>query len=155
MPVYKVDIDQSNRLENSGPTYLALVNHIAYTIKIPTKIKSMGRELLEAKHIPKKQIYPFLWAACVFLLLKNHLNRLAKEAGKIVVDDEFDGHQDIIKNALLEYIRNHYGEFPEHRIVIGSIGKNSSAHVKALRAKREKEPVNRVITKKEFWEVLP
>jgi len=91
-----------------------------------------------------------LCAGCLFLLLKNHLHRLAGESGPIIIDNEFDGHQPLIKSALLRHIRRDYAKFPTHKIVIDSIGKKSAAHHYALTAKRGKKKVSKVITQAEI-----
>ena len=82
MPMYKVEIDQSNRVDESGSTFVAFANHFTYAIKIPTKVKKVGREILAAKGTPPKLLNPLLWAACVFLLLRDHLAMIVKEATK-------------------------------------------------------------------------
>jgi hypothetical protein len=149
-----IEVDLSNRLEESGPTFLAFSNSITYAIKIPTRVKKVGLAWLKAQRIADKQIKPLLWAGCVCILLKDHLKRLTRDTGWIIVDNEFDGYQAIIKRDLLAYIRAHFGKFSGHRLIIRSIGKKSPAHERALQAKRGKKPPDRVVTDLELLKVL-
>jgi hypothetical protein len=150
----KVEIDQSNRLDEAGPTFLALANHVVYVIKIPSKVKQLAITLLETKGLSRKQIKPLLWTACLFLLLKNYLNKFVKDPTKIIIDNEYDGYQVAIKRDLLRYIRTQYDEFPAHKIVIKSIGKKSPAHDQAIKAKRKRRSVNKVITERDLLKML-
>ena len=149
-----IHIDLSNRLEESGPTFIAFSNHLTYVIKIPTKVKRWGMSLLQLQRTPQKQIKPLLWTACLFLLLKPHLARIAKETDKIAIDNEFDGYQALIKAALLRHIWQRCDKFPQHKIVITSIGKKSLVHHTVLQAKRGRRRIDKVIRKQEMSEVL-
>ncbi len=91
----------------------------------------------------------------MFLLLKDHLEKLVKEPSQIIIDNEFDGYQILIKRELLRYIRKHYDKFPAHKITIKSIGKKSQAHRKALEAYRKKRnKTDRTVSIKEFEKIM-
>lgn len=145
-----IHIDLSNRLEESGPTFIACCNHISYVIKIPTNVKQFGLTVAQERGLPRKQIRPFLWSISVFLALEYHLDGIVRTATKIILDNEFDGYQIGIKRDLLAFIRSRYDRFPAHKIMIASIGKQSPAHMAAWQAKKGKTRVNRVIT----WEEM-
>ena len=149
-----IHIDLSNRLEESGPTFMAFSNHLVYVIKIPSKVKRSGLDFLQLQRTPAKQIKPLLWTACLFLLLQQHLARIAKAPGKLAIDNEFDGYQALIKAALLRHIWKREESFPDYKVVITSIGKKSPAHRTVWRAKRGRRQADKVITQEELFEVL-
>ncbi|MEM7346713.1 MAG: hypothetical protein AAF485_20915, partial [Chloroflexota bacterium] len=101
----EIHIDLSNRLEESGPTYVACANHTTYVIKVPFQVKQFGLQLLALKRTPKKQRRPLLWAACLYLVLQQHLKKAVKEPCRIFIDNEFDTYQIMIKRDLLAFIR--------------------------------------------------
>jgi hypothetical protein len=146
----KLKVDLSNRLEEAGPTFLAFSNSTAHTIKIPAKVKQAGIAELASRRTPKRQIKPLLWAGCIFLLLKHYLDRLNKEVSQVIIDNEFDGHQVLIKSALLRYIWRYQRHFPEHKIVIRSIGKKSPAHKVAWQARRRKRLLIKLFAPRSF-----
>ena len=59
-----------------------------------------------------------------------------------------------IKAALLRHIWQRYDKFPQHKIVITSIGKKSLVHHTVLQAKRGRRRIDKVIRKQEMSEVL-
>ena len=150
----KIEIDLSNRLEESGPTYIALANHHSYVIKIPPKVIHLDQALLTARRVPRKEIRPRLWAICLFLLLESHLEWLNKQPIKVRIDNEYDGHQGTIKKILLHYIQSRYHAFPAHKIVIASVGKQSPAHDLAIKAKRKKVASHKTITDQELLKLF-
>lgn len=150
----KIEIDLSNRLEESGPTWVALANHHRYVIKIPSPVIQLGWAILKARHVPRKEVKPLLWTAILFLLLESHLERLSKQPVKIVIDNEYDGYQVTIKRELLRYIRLRFDTFPAHKIVIASVGKQSPAHDIAIKAKRKKMTSDKTITDQELLKLF-
>ncbi len=122
-------VDQSNKMERSGDTALALSNAIEYTIRIPAREKRKAFEAMaqRRKGRRKKWINLQLFAAALYYLL------LRLPAGEmVVIDIEYMGHEDNIKNVLLLLLRRNVPAFDADRITFGSIGKKSPAHRKAL-----------------------
>ena len=79
-------VDQSNKIECSGDTALALSNNIEYTIRIPAKEKQKAVEVLaqRRKGRRRKWIYLQLFAVALYYLL---LRLPAGERAVIDVDD--------------------------------------------------------------------
>lgn len=147
----QVEVDQSNRVDESGPTFVALANDSIYAIKVPSAVKEAGRIALRGRGIRPNLIDPFLWAGCAFLLLKPHLKKVAKQTSKITIDNEFEGYENDIKDEILRLIRIHYQHISAQKVVIDYIGKKSPAHKKALAVKRgKKDKADRTVTVKEM-----
>jgi len=153
--MYRVEIDQSGRVEKSGDTIVAFANDISYAIRIPSKTSTAGLQAWEDKGVSSKLAKPLLWASCVYLLLEGHLGDLADKATTIIIDNEFDGHENRIKSTLVEYIKKHYGFFPFRKIRIDSVGKQSPAHKKAstVRAQKHLKP-DRTVTPGEIRRLI-
>ncbi|MFQ5856710.1 MAG: hypothetical protein ACE5LU_13820, partial [Anaerolineae bacterium] len=91
-----------------------------------------------------------VFAACVFLLLQDHLDHLIR----ITIDNEYDGHGADIKALLLRHIWKMEPDFEPWKIEISSIGKGSRAHNRAWSARKQRETINRTITSRELLEVV-
>jgi len=94
--------------------------------------------------------YPTLWAILLYTLLENYLNKIIMSGTKIVIDNEFDGHQRIIKIELLRLIKKKNKTFVENKLVIKSIGKKSPAHFLAWATNKGKRKPDTVITQEKF-----
>ncbi len=147
---YVVEVDQSIKIEDPGDTFLAFSDGISYAIKIPFRIKQKGLQVLRNRGKPKKRAKLLLFAACVFLLIENHLEQLQR----VTVDNEYDGRQPDIKSFLLEYIRGKYPSFEPERIEIRAIGKKSPADQLAGAVRRGKREADRVISAGELLAVV-
>lgn len=145
-----VEVDQSNKVEDSGDTFLAFSDGISLAIKVPFRVKQVGFRALAERGKPKKRAKLLLFAACVFLLLEDHLDQLEQ----VTVDNEYDGREADVRSFLFEYIRKKDPHFRIEDIVIRSIGKGSPAHILAWEAYTGKRAVDKTITQKEILAVL-
>jgi len=146
----RVEIDQSGRIEFTGTdTVLAYSDDKQYAILIPSIVK---REIVRKyrKTVKAKIFFLKLFSVCLFLLIKNDLNKL----DEIVIDIEFEGREKDIKNMLLNHIRKIDPKFPKHKILFRRITKESRAHKLALSVFRDAVKENKVITTKEIEELL-
>ena len=147
---YTVEVDQSNRVDEPGDSYLAFSDGISRAIKVPFRVKQAGREALRARGKPRKRAEMLLFAACVFLLLEAHLDQLQQ----IIVDNEYGGHEADIRSFLFEYIRKKEPGFEIERIVVRSIGKRSRAHNVAWSARRGKRAVDKIVSEAELLAIV-
>lgn len=147
---HRVEIDQSNKVEDSGDTFLAFSNGIAYTIRVPFRVKRAGIELLRQRGKSKRTATLMLFAACVYLLVEGHLT----EIDTIILDNEYDGREADVRSFLFEYIKKQGNYFPPARIVIKSIGKKSGAHHLAWGSYRRRTSVDRTITADNLLNVI-
>ena len=121
---YRVEIDQSNKVEDSGDTFLAFSNGIAYTIRVPFRAKRAGIDLLRQRGKSKRTATLMLFAACVYLLVEGHLS----EIDRIILDNEYAGREADIKAFFVRFLQKRGKTFPMQYMNVSSIGKKSEAH---------------------------
>jgi len=152
--VSTVEVDQSGKIERTNTdTFLAFSDSLHYVICIPAWVKRAGQASLRSKwrrRKGKKSIYIRLFAAGLFLLLKDHLADL----GQIVIDTEYIGRESDIKGMLLELIRCIEPDYPAERITFRRIGKRSPAHNLAWETYRGKRRPDHMVTEVEFLNLL-
>ena len=146
----KVEIDQSTKLEQSGPTIIAFANGTSDAIIIPSKVKHTAFKILMSKGKSREISKWLLFSACVFLLLRDHLNKLTQ----VTIDTEYTGKDNDIKATLLRYIWRDYPKFDESTIQFALVGKGSPADLKARNVRLGKDKNHRKIKLKELIEVL-
>lgn len=122
-----VEVDQSIKIEDSGSTVLAFADGIAHAIEVPANVKLAALQALYNQARKPGTAHRLVFAACLFLLLENHLTQLER----VVIDTEYMGHEADIRAFLLRYIWRKVPEFEPWRIEFRQIGKKSPAHHKA------------------------
>jgi hypothetical protein len=124
-----IEVDQSGKIEQTHKdTVLAFSDDINYAVLIPARIKREAINLLRATGKRGKNLYISLFAAALYQLLKNHLDRV----DLIVIDMEYEGNEQDVKLMLLNLIWQRYPTYPAANITFHRIGKKSPAHKKAL-----------------------
>jgi len=141
----RIEIDTGSRLDQSGDTTFAFSDDIQRAILLKQTVRDKCLERLPGDRL-KKQLR--LFASCIYLLIKDHLN----EIEEIKIDREYPGHEDEIKWIILNILKSHF-PFPELRINIEfePLGKKSSAHKIAWRTLRKERDADQVLT---HWEIL-
>ncbi len=124
-------------------------NDISWTIKVPFAVKQAGFQALRARKKSKKIAKLMLFAACVFLLIEDHLDQLQR----ITIDNEYAGRGDDVKAFLLRHIWEVKPQFDPWDIEILSVTKKSLAHIKAWSARAEGK-AERTITTRELLDLL-
>lgn len=72
-----IEIDQSIKIEyTSQETVLAFANGKIFTILIPARVKRLCLAYLRQKHIGSPRLQIRLFAAVLFLLLKDHIHQI-------------------------------------------------------------------------------
>jgi hypothetical protein len=151
----KIEVDVSSKLEQSGRTVFAFSNDKKKAVILPQVVRDEILKILSGDKLKNRLK---LFAICVFLLIKDDLSQL----DKIIIDlREYTGHQEIIKNHLLNFIRTYYQKTfePEKiEISIKGISKKTKAHQVALKVYREKDKDNEIsvikITSEKILEIL-
>lgn len=118
--IYK--IDQSGKIEyTSHDTVVAFSNGKKKAILIKAQYK---RELQENfRNAGKSQVFVFrLFSLLIFLLLRD------EQFQEIIIDIEYPGRGDIIKNYLLHDFRRIGKEIDPRTICFHQVGKNCEAH---------------------------
>ena len=136
------EIDQSNKIENSGDTALAVSNDEDYTIRTPAKEKQTAVAALRwhPRGKRRKLVYLRLFAVALYYLIRE-----LSPGELIVVDVEYDGHEKDIKNLLLRLLWQDVPDFDADNITFGRVGKKSPAHKKALAVYRKKVRADRTL----------
>ena len=122
-------VDQSNKIEKSGDTALALSNDKEYTIRIPAREKreAIGVLVQRRKGRRRKWIILQLFAVALYYLIRE-----LPPGEQVTIDVEYTGHEDDVKNTLLPLLWRDDPGFDAENIAFGHVGKRSSAHKKAL-----------------------
>ncbi len=146
----RVEVDQSIKIEQSGPTVLAFSNGISFAIRIPSDVKIAGQNEFKRRGKPKHSAHLLLFAACLFLLLRDHVDTFSQ----IVIDTEYYGNEKDIKAFLLRYIWRKMPDFDKDIIVFQQIGKKSPAHRKANNVREGRDVGYRNVSLEELLEVI-
>lgn len=141
-------IDQSGKIEQTNRhTIVALANGKRRTVKITSTQKhNLIKTILELDK-PKKKYVHKIFAALLFLLLKDEA---IKEP--IMIDREYYGHEADIKNILLQLFEKHQRKSPE--IEFGLVGKKSPAHDSGIKVFRKEDRPTGIVNAKDILEVL-
>lgn len=140
-----IEVDQSGKIEQTEVnTVLAFSNAVSYAILIPAEVKRICLGILRAQRV--KRIYLEIFAAGIFLLIKEHLNKMES----ITIDEEYTGQDRHIKRMLFQHIRKVRPDFPKENINFAGIGKESRAHKKAIRVYRGNSQPDNVIEKPRY-----
>jgi hypothetical protein len=114
-------IDQAGKIEESGKgTILSLcTNEIQYTIKIPSKLKQDIFNQCKKRY--KNNITFRIFSYGLSLILENKI----KKYDKVIIDNEYPGHENDIKGLLLNYMK---GNIKKEQIKFDQLGKKDSSH---------------------------
>lgn len=145
-----VEVDQSIKIEQSGATVLAFANGVSHAIVIPGRTKVAAYKLLLLKGKTPAVAYLLVFAACLYLLLKDHLDQLHR----VVIDQEYVGQETNLKSFLLEYLKREGYGFEADQITFALVGKHSPAHRKAEQVRVRKDPQYRRIRQAELLRVI-
>jgi len=145
-----VEVDQSGKIEQSGPTVLAFSNGISHAILIPSGVKREGFRALLRRGKTKDIARLLLFSACLYLLIKDHLDHLQK----VIIDEEYTGQEGNIRSFLLEYIKRDGRFFEPENIDFARVGKGSPADQKARAVRAGRDKGYRKVTLKELLELV-
>jgi hypothetical protein len=146
-----VEIDQSGKVERTQTdTVLAFANGQVFAICIPATVKRAALEKLRQKHKSGAAIYLRLFAAGLYLLIKDHLRTI----DRMVIDTEYTGQEANIRGMLLRLIRQAGVAYTGHQIEFYQVGKDSPAHALAWAVHRGTRKADHVVTEAELNELL-
>jgi len=129
-----IEVDQSGKIEQTDrATALAFSNGISYTVLIPARVKRKAINLLRATGKRGKSVYISLFAAALYQLLKDHLDKIEL----IAIDVEYEGNEQDVKLTLLNLIWQRRPTYSADNITFRHIRKKSPAHKKALATYRQ------------------
>ena len=143
----RIEVDQSGKIEQTNrDTALAFSNEISYAVLIPAGVKREAINLLRATGRRGKTLYISLFAAALYQLLKDHLDKV----DIIVIDVEYEGNEQDVKLTLLNLIWQRHPTYPATNITFRRIGKRSAAHKKALATYRGVATAHRTLKVEEL-----
>ncbi len=146
-----VEVDQSGKIERTQvSTVLAFSDGIEASILILAVEKRECVRKLRQRGESGGTFYLKLFAAALFLLLKDYLDRLEV----ITIDLEYPGKEREIRARLLGHIWKIDPGFSKEQIVFRRISKKSRAHVKALAVYRGEEVSNRKVKARELLRLV-
>jgi hypothetical protein len=138
-------VDQSGRIEETNHhSVVALADKKeGYTVEIPSKVKN---ELLTVfRKIGKPKTFPVvIFAVSIFLLLL----KSKFKPQELIIDVEYPGHENTIKNIILTYCRKF--KIVEPEIHFSNIGKKDPAHNLAWNTFKGNKKTNCVLKFEDF-----
>lgn len=145
-----IEIDQSGKIENTSKnTIIAFSNHIFESVIIKAKDKREIQKIF--RKIGKPRIFVYrLFAVIVFILIKPYLNKIEQ----IIIDEEYPGNLNLIKNFLLQEIRRSHPNFQTTKIIFRKIGKKSRAHYLAYGTAIDKKLPDKIISAKKALKIM-
>ena len=147
---YSIEVDQSNKIEQSGPTVIAFSDGISHAIVLSSAVKRAGFKALKEKGKPKSKAQIILFAAGVYLLLRDYLEQIER----VKIDTEYPGKDLDIRAFLLRCIWREVPLFKSERITFGRVGKGSPSDIKAREVRGKEGLESKKITAEELLEVL-
>ncbi|MFQ6014280.1 MAG: hypothetical protein ACE5NP_02405 [Anaerolineae bacterium] len=149
--MHVVEVDQSGKMEKTRiGTVLAFSNGIQYAILVSATVKRTVLHRLRRRGKSRRAATVLMFAACLFLLLRDHMEHLAH----VVIDVEYPGKDAHIRGSLLYHCRRHRIKVHKDQIVFHQVGKKSPAHELALAVYRGEERPDQEISDQELLEVL-
>lgn len=142
---HRVEVDQSIKIEDKGATVLAFANGIAAAVVIPGPVKQAALNVLLLRGKSRQTARLMLFAACLALLLQDHLDDLER----VVIDIEYEGQEAPIREFLLIYLWQTRPTFEPWRVTFQHVGKQSPAHTKANAVRQGKDRGFRKLMEKE------
>jgi hypothetical protein len=151
-PSFRIEVDQSGKIETPHLTALAFSNSNGrqYAILIPTRVKREVLSQLRARGLSRSQASIPVFAAALWLLLRDVIG----EVTDVVIDTEYTGHEAHIKAELVQLAIGAGAKIVPNVIRFARIGKKSRAHQRVIEAYRGKHSADHVIDLVELTGVL-
>ena len=150
-----IEIDQSGKVEETAKnTVVAFADNsekiIYRSILLPKREKRKLQQFFRDVGIPRRYNCQ-VFSALIFLLIRPYLQRL----DRIIIDIEYPGQNELIRNLILEKVRPVYSEFDPRIIVFQQVGKGSLAHDRAYYTyKRKYKPDLKVGNKEVLGSII-
>jgi hypothetical protein len=134
-------IDQSNKIEKTGDTALALSNDEEYTIRIPSREKRAAMDYLTRRRRGSRKLNRLrLFAVALYYLLRELPPNV-----QVTIDREYPGHERDVQSMVLNLLWRDDPDFDADNITFGYVGKKSPAHKKALAVYQRRAKADRTL----------
>ena len=131
-------------------TVLALSNDLRRAILVPAQVKRALTQKLRDRGKSKTRATIQLFAAGLFLLLKDTLPRV----NQIVIDVEYTGYDADIQSMLLNWIWQVDPAFEKECLVFHRIRKGSPAHRLAIEVYRGRQKADKQVSESDLLAIL-
>lgn len=143
----RLEVDQSPKVEQSGPTILAFSDHAHGTLLVPNQVKRQVLRRLREQGRGRRASVHMVFVALVALLLRD----VVKHANLVIIDDEYTGHRGVIKFQVLHYLRKLGIKVENGVVTFGLVDRRSPAHDLAISVFRNQRAPDRSVTFEELW----
>lgn len=116
-----VEVDQSERMEMTGETIVAAANGFTATVRVTARVKQQVRQKLIDRGVKSDMIMIRMFAGAIVLTLRDHLGK----SDRVVIDEEYTGHEAAIKSLVLDRARALGLDVPSENILFARVGKRS------------------------------
>lgn len=143
-------IDQSGRVEETNKTTIVALadKNEAFTVALHPGDKKLLQTIFRKNGKPK--VFPIVvFADLVFIAMLKSKN-FPRE---LIIDMEYPGHENTIKNIIRTLCARYRKEFPE--IYFANIGKKDPAHISAWETYKKRKTPNVVVTWENFKTIIP
>jgi hypothetical protein len=144
----RIEIDTGSRLDQPGDTTFAFSNDTKRAILLKQSVRDRCLAQLTGEDLAKQLR---LFAACVYLLIRDHLAAL----DEVVIDQEYSGHEHEVLWLIRRFLKQ-AGRRPKPGThwMIRSIGKKSPAHRVAWQTLRKQRKADKSVRASELLNLL-
>jgi hypothetical protein len=147
-----IEIDQSGKIEDTSKhTIVALADKKGFSRSV--RISATEKRKLQKffRNIGHPILYTYkVFAVLIFIIIKDYISKI----DRIIIDPEYPGHEQAIRDLLFGLIKTVDKKFERNRIVFKQIGKRSPAHLKAYTTYRRKQKPNLIVTRKDVLKII-
>ena len=146
----KIYIDQSGKLEDTNkPTAIAFSNGKYKSLLISAKAKRQLQEIYRKQGKPKMYVFR-TFGILIYIPVKAELYQISD----MVVDLEYKGREDLIKDTFFQALKIDNKKFLKSRFNFALVGRNRMCHKVAINVYRKKQKSDLVISVKEILRYL-
>lgn len=118
---------------------------VRITAREKRKLQKFFRQLGKPRFYTHK-----VFAVLIFILIKDYLAKL----DRIVIDPEYPGHEELLRNLIFELIQTTDQNFERSRIIFKRVGKQSSVHDLAWHVFRRLRKPSKTLTAKDLLKII-
>lgn len=146
----KIYIDQSSKIEYTNQnTVVAFSNHHHKSVLLKSKDKKQLEKFFRVASKPKLFIYK-TFAVLICLLIESEI----KTVSQIIIDTEYTGQNNLIKNLIYQTLKNHGHKINRKLISFAQVGKKAKCHQIAIDTLNHKIKPTEVISLKKVLRYL-
>lgn len=139
----QIEVDQSWRIDQAPDTVVAAADKSGYGYSVSISSNEKRKLQIYFRKLEKPRIFVyFTFCALVFLSIKN----VARKISHLIIDTEYQGNENLIKDYLLRIARINGIEINKRDILFVSIGKESPAHALAYKIGKGRGKAKRELT---------